>query len=226
MSNTVEYIFRLKNDISAAAGQASQSARSASQDVRQLNSDMDQTADTGDAMRQTLDGVRVDARRAADEVSVAGDAMQQLQRQSQQLDMMTQLTALMGMREGVSAITGGLIGLGVVAGEDAEQLNKINAAFSLMAGAVTTLKTLQAVQMTLNTAEASGAVITAFRAAVSNPLGIAMVGAGLGAAAGVAGALLLSNSTTNNSNVNVTIQDTTPQEAVSDVYQVVTGGAL
>ena len=187
---------------------------------------MDQTADTGDAMRQTLDSVRADARRAADEVSVADDAMQQLQRQSQQLDMMTQLTALMGMREGVSAITGGLIGLGVVAGEDAEQLNKINAAFSLMAGAVTTLKTLQAVQMTLNTAEASGAVITAFRAAVSNPLGIAMVGAGLGAAAGVAGALLLSNSTTNNSNVNVTIQDTTPQEAVSDVYQVVTGGAL
>ena len=251
ISNTVEYIFRLKDNVSAAANQASQDARAAGQDVRAFKDDMQEANSVSETVRQGMTDTRAEVRTAASEIGSASDdaeksmrearseasttiselngaadAIEKIDRQSKQIDLVTQLTTIMGMREGVSAITGGLIGLGVVAGEDAEQLNKVNAAFSLFAGAVTTIKTVQAVMQTLNATEAAGAVITAFRAAVSNPVGIALVGAGLGAAAGVAGAMLVSSTTNNSREVSITVQDTTPRDAVSEVYQIVGGGAL
>ena len=147
-------------------------------------------------------------------------------RQAEQLDLVAQLTTLMGIREGVSAVTGGIIGLGIVSDETAQDLQKVNAAFSVMAGAVTSIKALQAVMTTLNATEAVGTVLAGLRTALSSPAGIIAVGAGIGAAAGVAGALLMtSNSTTNNS-TTINVTDTTPQQSVSEIYQVVGGGAL
>ena len=277
LTNTIEYIFRLKQDVSAAAEQASQSSIRADQDVSKLQQTMESVNGTAPELQSTLETVREQVRTAGQDVSAEldgvtaradrtsdesrgiidrlrsyvrdnaseirsdydsmmaksdearrriGSDLESMDRQAKQIDIMTQLTTIMGMREGVSAVTGGLIGLGVVAGEDAEQLNRINAAFSLFAGAITMIKTLQAVTTTLNAVEGTGAVITAFRAAVSNPMGIALVGAGLGAAAGVAGALMLSSSTTNNTTTNITVQDTTPAEARVEVYQLYAGGAL
>ena len=223
LQKTIEYVFKLSNDVTAAAKQASQSTQEADVHVRQLESSQESLQTT---VGETVDRIRVaetQTRASSDSIKSELDEMK---RQAEQLDLVAQLTTLMGIREGVSAVTGGIIGLGIVSDETAADLQEVNAAFSVMAGAVTSLRALQAVMTTLNATEAVGAVLASLRTALSSPTGIIAVGAGLGAAAGVAGALLMTtnNSTTNTTNINVT--DTTPQQATSEIYQIVGGGAL
>ena len=183
-----------------------------------------------ESLQDTVDITTEKIRTAETQTRTSTDAMerelQDAKRQAEQLDLVAQLTTLMGIREGVSAVTGGIIGLGIVSDETAQDLQKVNAAFSVMAGAVTSIKALQAVMTTLNATEAVGTVLTALRTALSSPTGIIAVGAGLGAAAGVAGALLMT--TNNNTSVtnNIRVDDTTPKQSVSEIYQVVGGGAL
>lgn len=223
LQKTIEYVFKLSNDVTAAAKQASQSTQEADVHVRQLESSQESLQTT---VGETVDRIRVaetQTRASSDSIKSELDEMK---RQAEQLDLVAQLTTLMGIREGVSAVTGGIIGLGIVSDETAADLQKVNAAFSVMAGAVTSLRALQAVMTTLNATEAVGAVLASLRTALSSPTGIIAVGAGLGAAAGVAGALLMTtnNSTTNTTNITVT--DATPQQATSEIYQIVGGGAL
>ena len=142
-----------------------------------------------------------------------------------QISLLTQLTAVMSLKEGVSAVSNGLISLGIVSGDAAQALGQVNAAFSLMAGAVSTLKSIQAVMTTVNAASAIGAAIDTYRATLANPAMLGAVALASGAAIGVAGAYLMSNNTTTNS-TTVNIVDTTPAQAQSEILQVVTGGAL
>lgn len=146
--------------------------------------------------------------------------------QSQQVTLMTQLTALMGFKEATANVIGGVTALGLVSDEAAQDLMKINAAFNLFAGAVTALKSVQAVMTTLNTASAIGASIDAFRVTLQRPAMAATVGIAAGAAMGVAGAFLLSGSSTTNNTTTITVQDTTPSSAVNEIYQIVSGGTL
>lgn len=223
LKKTIEYIFKLSNDVTASAKQASESTQEADVHVKTLEHSQERLQDTVDV---TVDRIRT----AETQTRTSTDAMEReladTKRQAEQLDLVAQLTTLMGIREGVSAVTGGIIGLGIVSDETAQDLQKVNAAFSVMAGAVTSIKALQAVMTTLNATEAVGAALAGLRAALSSPAGIIAVGAGIGAAAGVAGALLMtSNSTTNNS-TTINVTDTTPQQSVSEIYQVIGGGAL
>lgn len=156
----------------------------------------------------------------------AEQAAQHLDTTVKQVDLVTQLTAVMGFREATSAITGGLIGLGIAEGEAAEQLNKLNAGFSIFAGAVTTIKSVQAVMTTLNGATAVNTALNAFNAVLQSPARMAAVGLAAGAAAGVAGALLITNNSNTSNSTNITVQDTTSQQATSEIYRVVAGGAL
>ena len=156
----------------------------------------------------------------------AEQAAQSLDTTVRQVDLVTQLTAVMGFREATSAITGGLIGLGIAEGEAAEQLNKLNAGFSIFAGAVTTIKSVQAVMTTLNGATAVNNALNAFNAVLQSPARMAAVGLAAGAAAGVAGALLITNNSSTSNSTSITVQDTTPQQATSEIYRVVAGGAL
>ena len=223
LQKTIEYVFKLSNDISAQAGQASQTLDEANAKVVEFERGQERV---NSASSETAANVRRDADTVSSQSDRMVEDMREAKRQSEQIDMIASLTTLMGLRESVSAVTGGIIGLGIVSDETAQDLQKVNAGFSLIAGAVTGIKSLQAVMTTLNATEAAGAVITSIRTAMSSPLGIVAVGAGLGAAAGVAGALLMtSNSTTNNS-TNITVQDTTPKQATDEIYRVVAGGAL
>lgn len=199
LNKTIEYVFKLTDNVSESATSMSQSADRAGTKLDELEVKQQET-------RQSID--KTDQKLA-----------------NQQVGIVTQLTALMGFRESVSAVTGGIIGLGLVSDEAAVELNKINAAFSIFAGAVTTIKAVQAVMTTLNAATAANAVINTYNAVVSNPAMMAGVGIAVGAAAGIAGALLLSNSTTNNS-TTIKVDSGTPQQATSEIYRVVGGGAL
>lgn len=223
LQKTIEYIFKLSNDVTASAKQASQSLDEANVKVVDFEHGQERAQTVAEETSLTVRQVEADTKAATDSIQAELDATK---RQAEQLDLVAQLTTLMGIREGVSAVTGGIIGLGIVSDETAQDLQKVNAAFSVMAGAVTSIKALQAVMTTLNATEAVGTVLTALRTALSSPAGIIAVGAGLGAAAGVAGALLMT--TNNNTSVtnNIRVDDTTPKQSVSEIYQVVGGGAL
>ena len=223
LQKTIEYVFKLSNDVTASAKQASQSLDEANVKVVDFEHGQERAQTVAEETSLTVRQVEADTKAATDSIQAELDATK---RQAEQLDLVAQLTTLMGIREGVSAVTGGIIGLGIVSDETAQDLQKVNAAFSVMAGAVTSIKALQAVMTTLNATEAVGTVLTALRTALSSPAGIIAVGAGLGAAAGVAGALLMT--TNNNTSVtnNIRVDNTTPKQSVSEIYQVVGGGAL
>lgn len=199
LNRTIEYVFRISDNVSEKTDAMSSSIDRAGRELDSLNQKQDETRDKVERTNRDL----------AD----------------QQVGIVTQLTALMGFRESVSAVTGGIIGLGLVSDETAQDLAKVNAAFSIFAGAVTAIKSVQAVMTTLNTATAANAVINTYNAVISNPAMLAGVSIAAGAAAGIAGALLLSSSNTTNQ-TTINFQDSTPQQAVSEVFQVVGGGAL
>lgn len=223
LQKTIEYIFKLSNDVTASAKQASQSLDEANVKVVDFEHGQERAQSTAEETSLTVRQVEADTKAATDSIQAELDATK---RQAEQLDLVAQLTTLMGIREGVSAVTGGIIGLGIVSDETAQDLQKVNAAFSVMAGAVTSIKALQAVMTTLNATEAVGTVLTALRTALSSPTGIIAVGAGLGAAAGVAGALLMTTNNSTSVTNNIRVEDTTPKQSVSEIYQVVGGGAL
>lgn len=199
LNKTIEYVFRLSDQISETAAKAAE-------DLDAADAQVDRLVQSEQEAQAEID--RTDSKM-----------------QGQQITIMTQLTALMGMREAVSAVTSGLVGMGLVSDETAVALQKVNAAFSIMAGAVTAIKSVQAVMTTLNAASAANAVINTYNAVISNPAMLAGVGIAVGAAAGVAGMYLMStDNSTSTTTINVT--DTTPQQATSELYQVVGGGAL
>lgn len=200
LNKTIEYTFKLVDSVTPAAGQMAQSA---------------------DSAKVKVDDLEQSEKRLQSETARTGAALDK-----QQLSIVTQLTALMGFREAVSAVTGGIIGFGLVSDEAAQDLQKVNAAFSVFAGAVTTIKAVQGVMTTLNTATAIQGVLNTYNAVISSPAKMAGVGIALGATAGVAGALMLTQNSSSSKTTNITFESTTPQTAQSEVINLVTGGAL
>lgn len=253
LNKQIEYLFKLVDNVSSSASQMAQSldeagnridANLARQD--EMRSSVRMTGEALDDQRVRADeaasGVRgsvSDMELALDELDASTDvslskqaelrsSMQDTQdsAMANQVSVLTQLTAVMGLKEGLSAVTGGMISLGLVSDDTAKSLGMVNSAFSMMAGAVSMIKSVQAVMTTLNTTSAIGASIDAFRATLTNPAMLGVVALAGGAALGVAGAYLMTNNTTNNNQTTVNIVDTTPAAAQSEILQVVTGGAL
>lgn len=252
LNKQIEYLFKLVDNVSSSAGQMAQSLDEAGQrvdanmvkqeelqrsveatgavlDGQQVKADQTSThLDSAvEDMRQTMDILNAEVDVASAKQADLRDEMLHTQTTASdtQISLLTQLTAVMSLKEGVSAVSNGLISLGIVSGDAAQALSQVNAAFSLMAGAVSTLKSIQAVMTTVNAASAIGAAIDTYRATLANPAMLGAVALASGAAIGVAGAYLMSNNTTNNS-TTVNIVDTTPAQAQSEILQVVTGGAL
>lgn len=252
LNKQIEYLFKLVDNVSSSAGQMAQSLDEAGQrvdanmvkqeelqrsveatgavlDGQQVKADQTSThLDSAvEDMKQTMDILNAEVDVASAKQAELRDEMLHTQTTASdtQISLLTQLTAVMSLKEGVSAVSNGLISLGIVSGDAAQALSQVNAAFSLMAGAVSTLKSIQAVMTTVNAASAIGAAIDTYRATLANPAMLGAVALASGAAIGVAGAYLMSNNTTNNS-TTVNIVDTTPAQAQSEILQVVTGGAL
>ena len=200
LNKTIIYAFKLEDNVTSTARNMSEATEEAGKDIDDLNAKQQQAQMEADQTKRKLD--------------------------SQQLSVLTQLTAMMGLREAVSATTSGLIGLGVVSDETAQDLNKINAAFSIFAGAVTTLKSVQAVMTTLNGATAVNAALNAFNAVLQSPAKLAVVSLAAGAAIGAAGSYLITNNNSSSSTTNIHVDNTTPKQAQTEIFQIVGGGAL
>lgn len=168
-------------------------------------------------------------------VSNAGDARNELQAITTEMEASVmavqtkqalELSTLMGVKESVGSVIGGVTALGLVSQETAQDLAKVNAAFQLMAGAATGLKTLQVLMTSLNAQTAINASLNTFLSVVRNhALGMAAVGAGLGAMAGVAGMYLYTNNQSNKT-VNITVDGGGSSAVAQEIYTVVNGGAL
>ena len=109
---------------------------------------------------------------------------------SQNIAFIAQTAAVMAAYSGMRRLTSSLSELGLVSDSDAAKLNKMNAAVGLVAGGFQLLKGATQIIKMLTAAEVGLAAVESFRAVLNNPAKAALVGAGIGLAAGVGAALL------------------------------------
>ncbi len=109
---------------------------------------------------------------------------------SQNISFLAQTAAVMATYSGVRQLTSSLTELGLVSENDAVKLQKLNATLGLVAGGFQLMKGATQIIKMLTQAEIGLAAVESFRAVLNSPAKIALVGAGLGLAAGVGAALL------------------------------------
>lgn len=244
----VSLAIRVVDGVSATAKQMQASAEEAKLSVDALemstesvNSSIDTTSGKlGTVVRESAssvgsvsadaqameDAVTSSMKTARDQIDATSRAMDTA-RMEMQTKQALELSTLMGMKEAVGSVTGGMIALGLVSEDTAQDLAKVNAGFQLMAGAATGLKTLQVLMTGLNAQTAINASLNTFLSVVRNhALGMAAVGAGIGAMAGVAGMYLYTNNQ-NSKTVNINVEsDRSSSMSVDEMYRLFDFGAL
>lgn len=188
-----------------------------------------------DNVSSTADNMGASATRAQTSIDALSTSEKQLRTetaettasiQAQQVTVMAQLTALMGLRSSVSAVTGGMKALGLVSDESAEALAKVNGAFALFSGAVTAIKSVQAVMTTLNASSALYATIQTYLQGLKNPLLLGGALVGMGAAGAIGGYFLSQNNNTTNNSTTVNVQGVSQTATATIQQEVYQMGAL
>lgn len=149
---------------------------------------------------------------------------------SQNISFIAQTAAVMATYSGMRRLTSSLTELGLVSDADAAKLAKLNATVGLVAGGFQLLKGATQIIKMLTAAEVGLAAVESFRAVLNNPAKAALVGAGIGLAAGVGTALLATSGggggggTTVNQTVVFEGSQTSDQRSVSrDVFESMGG---
>lgn len=149
---------------------------------------------------------------------------------SQNISFIAQTAAVMATYSGMRRLTSSLTELGLVSEADAAKLAKLNATVGLVAGGFQLLKGATQIIKMLTAAEVGLAAVESFRAVLNNPAKAALVGAGIGLAAGVGAALLATSGgsggggTTVNQTVVFEGSQTSDQRSVSrDVFESMGG---
>lgn len=229
MGETVDQTKAQVDALDSAVKNANASIENATDDIGRMRIE---SGTTSTKVKTDADGIdsRLDA--TLTHAKTVKAQMDQTTAQMEQAVMAVQtkqaleLSTLMGVKESVGSVIGGVTALGLVSQETAQDLAKVNAAFQLMAGAATGLKTLQVLMTSLNAQTAINASLNTFLSVVRNhALGMAAVGAGLGAMAGVAGMYLYTNNQSNKT-VNITVDGGGSSAVAQEIYTVVNGGAL
>lgn len=200
LQKTIEYVFKVTDQSSGT-----------------LQTIQDKT----DTTKASVDGLTSSTVRAKDESESLTASLDK-----QQVSMIATLATIASLRAGVSGIVSSVQQLGLVSDETAKQLQMVNAGFGMFASAVQIIKSVQGVMTALNTQLAIMDVLETYSATLKNPAMMAVAGIATGAAVGVAGAFLLNNNSTTTNTTTINVQDTTPRDATSQIYNVVTGGAL
>lgn len=200
ISNEIEFIYTLKDGVSAPAGQIKQSADTASQSVNTLNNEMAKTPDK--------------ARMATEEMN--------------KLNVVAQLSALNGLKGALNGSIGSMTALGLVSEDVSDSLMKITHGFNLVVSAAQGMKSVRALLMAVNVQEGILATISTYTSALSNPAKLAIAGVAL-AGAGAVGGYLLGSQTTHNHTKNTTITvENTPEntQTGNQIYNIINGDAL
>lgn len=204
IDRTIIYTFRMDDNVTDVSRRASESAKESDAEVKK--------AISGQTEYRT-------------EIARTDTALD-----SQKVKLASQVAVLMGFKGAVSGVISGVTQLGIVSDETAVKLQMVNAAFNVMGGLATGVKTLQLAMTGLNIASMKNALINTYNAVISNPGAIALAGIGIGAAAGALTYFGLNSSNTSNT-TTTTITVNAPassgsEQAVSEIYSIVNGGAL
>lgn len=203
LDRNVVYTYRIQTNFSEVAQQAQEEIGGTQDEVQELNRSMQELQSTSDATNAHL-------------------------KQTKQEIQGTILT-LTAMASAVNGVTNGLIQLGMISDADAESIKNINAAFQVMIGLATGLKSLALVQEMLNLQALKGAIINTYNSVLESPWKLALVSAGAGAAAGVAMAYgANSGSVTENTVNNIIIRDVSGAQsnAANSINATINGGKV
>ena len=181
MDREIRYVFKMVDNVSQTSADISASTAKASENVKQVTTEQERLKDATD--RTTASFTR------------------------QESQFIKTTAILMSVKTAAASVTHGLITLGVVTGEDAIKLQKLNAGFQILTGFATGVKALQAASEMLKTSQMGLAVVETFRSVMQSPWKAALVGVGVGAAGGALAAMM-AGPTTNNSQTQIIIENT------------------
>lgn len=201
LDRSVIYTYKLESNVSEASSEISASSEEAEAKVTSL--------------KTSEDGLQTSTKGATAALT------------NQQKQLAVQVTALMAVKESVSAVTSGLISMGLVSGEDAKKLQLLNAGFQTLCGFATGIKALMLINETFNLSLLKGAILSTFSAVLESPWKLALVGAGVGAAVGVAAAFGAQGGSTTN-NTQIVIEDSSGGKAATanGINATISGGRI
>lgn len=200
LDRSVIYTYTLQNNVSGTAQEIAEATGNADTKVKELKTSEDQLSASVDT------------------------ATASLTRQEKQL--LRQVAGLVALKSAVSGVTSGLITMGLVSESGAQKLQMLNAGFNVLTGFVTGIQALKLMNDSLTLSLLRSAIVNTYNAVIDSPWKLALVSAGLGAAAGVAiaygasGSSPASSTTTN----NIYIQDTSNQAATANGLNVTIDG--
>lgn len=200
LDRSVIYTYTLQNNVSGTAQEIAEATGNADTKVKELKTSEDQLSASVDT------------------------ATASLTRQEKQL--LRQVAGLVALKSAVSGVTSGLITMGLVSESGAQKLQMLNAGFNVLTGFVTGIQALKLMNDSLTLSLLRSAIVNTYNAVIDSPWKLALVSAGLGAAAGVAiaygasGSSPASSTTTN----NIYISDTSNQAATANGLNVTIDG--
>lgn len=144
-------------------------------------------------MLNAVDNVSPTAQRIADSQKQISDGAKDAQTSlnATSIAFIKQLAAAQALKSGIDGVRQGLVALELVDDKTAKSLEKVSAATNLVVGTFQLYRGLQPVLAATKASLLGLAAIETYRSVLSSPWKLALVGAGLGAAAGV-GAMALS----------------------------------
>ncbi len=201
MDREVKYTFTMVDNVSSTAQDMQDSVGKANEAVKEASTEQTKLRTEADATTQAFT--------------------------RQEAQFVKQVAVLMSVKTAVASVTNGLISLGVVSGDDAVKLQKLNAGFQVLTGFATGIKALQAISESLKASEMGLAVIETFRSVMNSPWKAGLVGLGVGAAGGAMAAMMSSSSTTNNNSTQIVIENTPVQtQTATAVSSTLSGGRV
>lgn len=199
LDSNIRYVFTMVDNVSTTASTISDSAVEAQNALHQV-----------EAQEETV--------KAAAEQTTQAFTKQEAQ-------FLKNAAVLMTLQSSVSAITSGLINLGVVTGEDAEQLQNLTYGFQLLTGMVQGLQALQAISESLRASETALALVETYRSVMQSPWKAALVGVAAGATVGAVASLLASSGTSSSSSTtNITIENTASNVTTGNMISATISG--
>lgn len=150
-----------------------------------------------------VDNVSPTAQRIADSQKQISDGAKEAQASlnSTSIAFIKQLAAAQALKSGIDGVRQGLVALQLVDDQTARSLERVSAATNVVIGTFQLYKGLQPVLAATRASLLSLAAVETYRSVLSSPWKLALVGAGLGAAAGIGGMLMTQNSTTVNQSI-------------------------
>ncbi len=182
LDSNIRYVFTMTDNVSQSTDRIADSAVEAQNQLHQVKTQQEQVTQEVDKTTVALS--------------------------KQQSQFLVNTAVLMSMQSSVSAVSNGLISMGVVTGDAAKQLQTLNAGFQVLTGFVQGVKALQAVSEMLKTSEMGLALVETFRSVMESPWKAALVGIGVGAAGGALAAMLASSGGSSSSSVASTTNST------------------